>query len=246
MHRLLPSLAVLVLLSPPAFAETIGGNPGPAHNYVCPHADGQGALDCYFDAVQHLYTMCRNIKAIEIIEYGYEKSGEGLNDAKYASCVDKQKDHMKGPYQAALKEARLSKQAGEAVQGLHEHWLASLLGIRWKAGESDDEYKARTTHVYDEFKERIEGIRTIVAVVRERVSPVGTAAAKSPAKTDAKSTAAKPSPTAKAKAAPVDKAKAAPADKTASAEKPAPADKPASVEKAASVEKPASDKAAPR
>jgi hypothetical protein len=204
MHRLLPFFAALVLLAPPAFAETIGGNPGPAHNYVCPHADGQGALDCYFDAVQHLYTMCRNIKAIEIIEYGYENSGEGINDAKYASCVDKQKDHMKGPYQAALKEARVSKQAGEAVQSLQEHWLASLLGIRWKTGESDDEYKARTTHVYDEFKERIEGIRTIVAVVRERTSPVGSAQAKT--KSDAKST--KPAATPKAKAAPADKAAA--------------------------------------
>jgi hypothetical protein len=241
MRRLLPFLAVLALLSPPASAETIGGNPGPAHNYVCPHADGQGGLDCYFDAVQHLYTMCRNIKAIEIIEYGYENSGEGVNDAKYASCVDKQKGNMKGPYQAALKEARISKQAGEAVQGLHEHWLASMLAIRWKTGESDDEYKARTTHVYDEFKERIEGIRTIVAVVRERTSPVGTAAAKSPAKSDAKATTAKPSAGPKAKAAPVDKAKAAPADKAASADKAAPSDKAAPADKSA-----AADKAAPR
>jgi len=227
MHRLLPLLAALVLLSPPSSAETIGGNPGPAHNYVCPHADGQGALDCYFDAVQHLYTMCRNIKAIEIIEYGYENSVEGLNNAKYESCIDKQKGNMKGPYQAALKEARLSKQAGEAVQSLQEHWLASMLGIRWKAGESDDEYKARLAHVYDEFKERIEGIRTIVAVVRERTSPVGSAQAKTPAKGDAKAT--KPAAAPKAKAAPTDKAapaaKSASADKSAMAGKAAPADK---------------------
>jgi hypothetical protein len=204
MHRLLPFVAVLVLLSPPSSAEMIGGNPGPAHNYVCPHADGQGALDCYFDAVQHLYTMCRNIKAIEILEFGYENSVEGLNNAKYESCVDKQKGNMKGPYQAALKEARVSKQAGEAVQSLQEHWLASMLGIRWKAGESDDEYKTRLARVYDEFKERIEGIRTIVAVVRERTSPVGSAQAKT--KSDAKST--KPAATPKAKAAPADKAAA--------------------------------------
>lgn len=199
MHRLLPSLvlALLALVPPHASAEMIGGNPGPAHNYVCPHADGQGALDCYFDAVQHLYTMCRNIKAIEIIEFGYENSVEGLNNAKYESCVDKQKGNMKGPYAAALKEARVSKQAGEAVQGLHAHWLASMQAIQWKRGETDDDYKARLARVYDEFKERIEGIRTIVAVVRERTSPVGSAQARAPAKP----ASAKPAKAAKAKPA---------------------------------------------
>ena len=52
-----PALLVLLLsaalLAAPAHAESIGGNPGPAHNYVCPHADGKPALDCYLDAVQH-------------------------------------------------------------------------------------------------------------------------------------------------------------------------------------------------
>jgi hypothetical protein len=66
-------LAVVVLVSlvwatdRDAAAVTIGGNPGPEHNYVCPHSDGKPALDCYFDAVAHLYTMCRNVKSIEVI-----------------------------------------------------------------------------------------------------------------------------------------------------------------------------------
>src|SRR5512141_2081045 len=68
------ALASLALAAPPVDAATIGGNPGPEHNYVCPHADGQPALECFFDAIQHLYTMCRNVKSIEIIEFGYEKS----------------------------------------------------------------------------------------------------------------------------------------------------------------------------
>ena len=54
-------IAVAALAAGPAPAQTIGGNPGPQYNYVCPHADGQPALECYFDAVQHLYTMCRNV-----------------------------------------------------------------------------------------------------------------------------------------------------------------------------------------
>ena len=43
------------LASPPADAQRmIGGNPGPAYNYVCPNADGGPPLDCYYDAVRHL------------------------------------------------------------------------------------------------------------------------------------------------------------------------------------------------
>ncbi len=100
------------LVSPPVDAETIGGNPGPQYNYICPHADGQPALECYFDAVQHLYTMCRNVKAIEIIEFGYEKSTEGTNGAKSESCLDKQKQNIARPYQAAVKEAEEAQAGG--------------------------------------------------------------------------------------------------------------------------------------
>jgi len=174
----------------PVHAETIGGNPGPQYNYICPHADGAGALDCYFDAVQHLYTMCRNVKSIEIIEFGYENSVEGINAAKFESCLDKQKANMAKPYLAALKEARpISKQAAEGVQSLHEHWMTSMQGIRWRHGESDSEYKTRLEHVYDEFREKIAGIRTIVAVVKEKTAPVSSAhaaPAQKPAKKSAK------------------------------------------------------------
>jgi len=90
-------IAVAALAAGPAPAQTIGGNPGPQYNYVCPHADGQPALECYFDAVQHLYTMCRNVKSIEIIEFGYEKSAEGTNSAKTEYCLDKQKQNIERP-----------------------------------------------------------------------------------------------------------------------------------------------------
>jgi hypothetical protein len=180
-----PLFLLIALASSPSIsiAETIGGNPGPAHNYVCPHADGKPALDCYFDAVQHLYTMCRNVKAIEILEFGYENSQEGVNSAKYEYCLDKQKRNMALPYQAALKEARISKQAVEGVRSLQEHWLDSLQKIRWVRGESDETYKSRLAHVYDEFKEKIEGIRTIVALVRDKTSPIAAAHA-APARSD--------------------------------------------------------------
>jgi hypothetical protein len=171
-----------------ARAETIGGNPGPEHNYICPHADGKPALDCYFDAVAHLYTMCRNVKAIEVIEYGYENSREGVNAAKSESCLDKQKQNIARPYQAALKEAKVSKQAVEGLRSLQEMWLAAMTHLQWHSGESDAEYKTRVAKPYDEFNERITGIRKIVSIVETHTEPA-------PAATKTKK--AKPQPKAK-------------------------------------------------
>jgi hypothetical protein len=180
-------LAAVCLPAAHARGDVIGGNPGPQYNYICPHADGAGALDCYFDAVVHLYTMCRNVHAIEILEFGYEDSQEGLHAAKYEYCLDKQKQNIAPRYQAALKEAHVSKQAVEGVHSLHEYWLGAMQHIRWNQGESDDAYKARLAQVYVDLKDKIEGIRTIVALVKEKTSPVGTAQAKTPAKPAAKS-----------------------------------------------------------
>jgi len=153
----------LSLASSAVSAEMIGGNPGPQHNYICPHADGQPPLECFLDAVQHLYTMCRNVKSIEIIEFGYEKSTEGTNGAKSDSCLDKQKQNIARPYQAALKEAKKSKSLTERLQSLHEMWLAAMSELKWKSGESDDAYKTRVAKPYEDFRERITLIRTTLA-----------------------------------------------------------------------------------
>jgi hypothetical protein len=184
------ALAALLALAPlPAAAETIGGNPGPAHNYVCPHADGQGATDCYLDAVEHLYTMCRNVKAIEILTFGYEDSLEGVNAAKYESCVEKQKHNMEKPYKAALKDARRSKPLSDALRDLHDAWAAALTRIRWNRGESDPDYKARVGAAYEGFRERIGRIRVMVADAGSKASPIASAHAAPAAKA-----AAKPAP----------------------------------------------------
>ena len=178
------ALAALALAAAvPSHAETIGGNPGPQYNYVCPNADGKGPLDCYFDAVTHLYTMCRHVKSIEIIEYGYEKSMEGFNGAKSEYCVTKQKINITTPYHGALREASVSKQAVEGVRSLQESWLDSLAKLTWVEGESDADYKARVAKPYDDFRERIEGIRKIVTIVKENTTPAaGRKAAPAPAK----------------------------------------------------------------
>jgi len=174
--------ALAALAAAPASAQKmIGGNPGPAYNYVCPNADGAPPLDCYFDAVRHLYTMCRHVKSIEIIEWGFEKSQEGVNDAKSNSCIEKQRGNMAKPYQAALKEAALSKQAVDGVKSLNEAWQHALGDLKWRAGESSDDYLTRTVSPYMDFEERIDGIRLIVDTVRSRVRPLPTQASAKPA-----------------------------------------------------------------
>ena len=203
MHFSVPLFAAVVAIASPAHGETIGGNPGPQHNYVCPHADGQPALECFFDAVQHLYTMCRNVKSIEILEFGYEKSTDGTNAAKSESCLDKQKQNIARPYQAALKEAKKSQPAVEGLQGLHALWLSAMTELKWRNGESDDDYKLRVAKPYDEFKERITVIRTAAtadkpAETTKTATTKGKATAKP--KSSAKSTpSAKAAPAAKAK-----------------------------------------------
>lgn len=175
---LLALAASLAFMPLPGAAETIGGNPGPAYNYVCPHADGQGAMACYLDAVEHLYTMCRNVKSIEILTYGYEDSLDGVNAAKYESCVEKQKHNMARPYEAALKEARRDKPLAEALRTLHEDWTRALARIRWNRGESDADYKARVGAVYVGFHDRIGNIEGILAEQKIKAEAVAAARAK--------------------------------------------------------------------
>ena len=181
--RLRPLFAIAALAALPALpvhAETIGGNPGPEHNYVCPHADGKPALDCYLDAVKHLYTMCRNVKAIEILEFGYDKSTEGTNGAKSASCLDKQKQNIVRPFKAALHEVAKRKQIVEALHKLQDRWLAAMAQLQWRAGESDDAYKTRVAQPYDEFDGSITSIRTSLASVETHAPPAKAAKSRKP------------------------------------------------------------------
>ena len=178
---------LLALSAAPAAAQRmIGGNPGPAHNYVCPNADKGPPLECYFDAVRHLYTMCRHVKSIEIIEWGYEKAQEGVNQAKSEYCIDKQRGNMAKPYQAALKDAGISKQAVDGVRSLNEAWQVALADLKWRIGESSDDYLTRTVTPYIDFEERIDGIRLIVETVRSRTRPAAPAKAAAPKAAPAK------------------------------------------------------------
>jgi hypothetical protein len=150
--------------------QVVGGNPGPAHNYICPNADGGPALDCFLDAVRHLYTMCKHVKSIEIIEFGYEKSDEGTNTSKSEYCIDKQKANIARPFHAALKEATVSRAAVEGLRNLHDFWLGSLAALKWRPGESPEDYLVRTGMVYPALDEQVDAIRSLVVEVRTELA----------------------------------------------------------------------------
>jgi hypothetical protein len=173
--------AVAAVTTSPVRAETV---PKP-DTYICPDAGGPTAVDCYLRAVEHLYTMCRQVKSIEIIEFGYEKSDEGTNGAKTEYCVDKHKLSMTRPYQAALKEATPSRSAVDGLRALQDLWLKALAGLKWKAPETDDAYKARVAEPYDAFRERATAVRT--ALAESKTAPPAKAAASPKPATDAKS-----------------------------------------------------------
>jgi hypothetical protein len=130
--------------------------------YICPDQSDTG-LDCYLDAVRHLYTMCRHIKSIEVIEFGYEKAQQGVNGAKSEYCVDKQVANIARPYQAALNEAGASKDAVAGLRTLQQLWVEALAGLTWKPGESDEDYKSRVGRPYVAFVQWTDAIRTAVA-----------------------------------------------------------------------------------
>jgi hypothetical protein len=141
-----------------------------ADTYICPDATG-GGVECYLQAVSHLYTMCRHVKSIEIIEFGYEKSTEGTNGAKSEYCIDKQKLSMVRPYQAALKEATPSADAVNQLRELQALWLKSMVELNWKPGETDEQYKARVAEPYEAFKERANAVRVAMAAQKDKPAP---------------------------------------------------------------------------
>jgi hypothetical protein len=178
-------LATAAAAVPPAIAQKADVPPRP-DTYLCPNSAGPGAIDCFLNAVEHLYTMCRQVKSIEIIEFGYEKSDEGVNGAKSEYCVDKHRLSMTRPYQAALREATGSRSAVDQLRALHEQWQQALQALKWKPGESDSDYKARIGQPYETFKERALAVRDTLkgglAVKSAEAAPTPAKAARSNAK----------------------------------------------------------------
>jgi len=174
------AFGLIATAAAPVAAQKSGSVPHP-DTYLCPHTIG-GAVDCYLDAIDHLYTMCRHVKSIEIIEFGYEKSNEGVNGAKSAYCVDKHKQTMARPLQSALREAVASRAALDLLHALHDAWLTALVELKWNPGENDDQYKARVAKPYAVFVERAMLVRAALSAGKPRAKAANTAATPVPPK----------------------------------------------------------------
>src|SRR6266403_5425900 len=94
--------------------------------YICPAMHQGSGTDCFLEAIPQTYTMCRQIKSIEIIEFGLSGAQEGVHGAKTEYCIDKHKLSIARPYQAALREAARSKEEVQTIRQLYDVWLDSL------------------------------------------------------------------------------------------------------------------------
>lgn len=152
--------------------------------YICPTMMNGTGTECFLEAVPQTYTMCRQIKSIEIIEFGLNGAQQGVNGAKTESCIDKHKLSITRPYQAALREAARNKDEVIGIRKLYDTWLESLAKLTPGGEESDDNYKQRVTRPYGEFNEQITSIKTLAAVVPKSAPTkhaATTATTKSPA-----------------------------------------------------------------
>jgi hypothetical protein len=176
-HAFTPLILGLLAAVAPMTARSAETAPKP-DTYLCPHATG-GAVDCFLQAVEHLYTMCRQVKSIEIIEFGYEKSAEGTNGAKSEYCVDKHRLSITRPYQSALREATPTRTAVDGLRAVYDLWQKALADLKWVPGESDAEYKARVAKPYAVFSEQSAGVRALLAASKSK-PPTATAQAPRP------------------------------------------------------------------
>ena len=158
--RLVAAAFVLAaaLSAPLAQAQAAKKKFVPASVYICPN-QADTALDCYLDAVTHLYTMCRQVKSIEIIEFGHEKAQEGTNGAKSEYCIVKHKLSIAPPLQAALQEATGWRESVDALRTLQQFWVDALAALNWQTGESGEDYEARVLTSYADLSVLIDSVR---------------------------------------------------------------------------------------
>jgi hypothetical protein len=127
--------------------------------YICPTMHQGSGVDCFLEAIPQTYTMCRQIKSIEVIEFGLTGAQEGVHGAKTDGCIDKHKLSIARPYQAALREAARNQTEVQSLHKLYDTWLESLTKLRPAATETDEGYKLRVVRPYGDFNEQIKTIR---------------------------------------------------------------------------------------
>src|SRR5581483_7583583 len=132
-------MLVIVLLTVLTFLPS-----SPAHAlekvdpYICPTMVNSSGINCFLEAVPQTYTMCRQIKSIEVIEYGLTGAQEGVNGAKTEGCIEKHKLSITRPYQAALREAGRNKDEVLGLRKLYDTWIESMGKLIPGEAETDD------------------------------------------------------------------------------------------------------------
>ena len=164
MHRL-TSFALLVLIGLPFSASTFALDK--VDTYICPTAYQGSGTDCFLEAVPQTYTMCRQVKSIEILEFGIVGAQQGVNGAKTESCIEKHKRLIARPYQTALREAGRDKAKVQGLHKLYQTWSDDLAKLTPGPEEVDANYKQRVARVYGDFNEQIKALRAPPAKVAE-------------------------------------------------------------------------------
>jgi hypothetical protein len=150
--------------------------------YICPTALHGTGTNCFFEAVPQTYTMCRQVKSIEIMEFGLAGAQQGVNGAKTEGCIEKHKRLIARPYQAALREAGRNKTRVQGLQTLYATWTRSLTELTPGPEEFDAGYKQRVTHPYSAFDAQIKLLREPPPTLAEAKPTTKPAAKKKPAK----------------------------------------------------------------
>jgi hypothetical protein len=127
--------------------------------YICPTALHGSGTDCFFEAVPQTYTMCRQVKSIEIIEFGLAGAQVGAHGAKTEGCIEKHKRLIARPYQAALREAGRNMGKVHGLQKLYATWEKDLAKLTPGPEEIDEGYKERVARVYGDLNEQIKALR---------------------------------------------------------------------------------------
>ena len=153
-YRAIALLAFAVLLPalPADAVETF--NP-----YICPTAPSGNGTECFLEAVTQTYTMCRQVKSIEIMEFGLAGAQEGVHGAKTEGCIEKHHRLIARPYQVALREAGRNMGKVHGLQKLYATWEKDLALLTPGPEEIDEGYKGRVSRVYGDLNEQIKALR---------------------------------------------------------------------------------------
>jgi hypothetical protein len=138
----------------------------PSAAFVCPrHAAEASAIECFLEAVEHLYTVCRQVKSIELLEFGFANAEEGLNGLKSEFCRRKQKTSLPQYFDAALREAQAmsSCEAARTLNDLYMIWSATMVGLRPYLNETEADYQQRIAVPYLAFAAYRQQVREALA-----------------------------------------------------------------------------------